>query len=130
MSRLNFKIESHRELRARLMREADFTCAGCGFHPYDPPEDYDGSFAIAGWGCGMDGEFCRQLQVDHLFPLIRGGGREFENLQVLCEPCNQTKGNGVWLGVWYPERYREAVRVACEPEVQRQLARLQASAAA
>lgn len=45
-----------------------------------------------------DGKFCRRcgtiddLTIDHIFPLIRGGESNLENLQVLCRPCNSSKG--------------------------------------
>ena len=32
-------------------------------------------------------------QLDHKTPLIRGGGPELDNLQLLCKGCNGTKGN-------------------------------------
>jgi CRISPR/Cas system Type II protein with McrA/HNH and RuvC-like nuclease domain len=32
------------------------------------------------------------LEVDHKYPLSRGGGNEVGNLQLLCTPCNMRKG--------------------------------------
>jgi hypothetical protein len=32
------------------------------------------------------------LQIDHVIPVARGGRTHFENLQVLCQPCNGSKG--------------------------------------
>lgn len=34
----------------------------------------------------------RQLTVDHIIPVARGGGNAFDNLQTLCGPCNSSKG--------------------------------------
>lgn len=38
--------------------------------------------------CGSTGK----LEVDHIFPVARGGGDEPSNLQPLCVPCNRSKG--------------------------------------
>ncbi len=34
----------------------------------------------------------KDLEIDHIVPLSRGGTNEFENLQVLCGHCNRSKG--------------------------------------
>lgn len=33
-----------------------------------------------------------EIQYDHIIPLAMGGANTVENLQLLCAPCNQTKG--------------------------------------
>jgi len=46
------------------------------------------------WRC----RFCgaqSNLVVDHIFPVSKGGGNQFENLQTLCKNCNELKGNKV-----------------------------------
>lgn len=40
--------------------------------------------------CGAE----KDLEIDHVLPLSRGGTNEFENLQVLCGRCNRSKGQG------------------------------------
>ena len=34
----------------------------------------------------------RYLEIDHRWPVSRGGGDEIQNLQLLCTPCNMRKG--------------------------------------
>lgn len=53
-------------LKAQVLREAGRKCAYCG----------------ARW----------PLTIDHIIPLNRGGGHHRENLQCLCKPCNEAKG--------------------------------------
>lgn len=35
----------------------------------------------------------RRLEIDHIFPVSRGGGSELSNLQILCMTCNRAKFN-------------------------------------
>lgn len=39
--------------------------------------------------CGSD----KDLTLDHIRPVSHGGGDEDANLQTLCSPCNNAKGN-------------------------------------
>lgn len=34
----------------------------------------------------------RELQLDHIVPLSRGGWDEYFNTQLLCDPCHEHKG--------------------------------------
>lgn len=54
----------------RVLKESGGHCALCGASKKDRP-----------------------LHVDHIKPRSRGGKTEYENLQVLCSKCNQTKSN-------------------------------------
>jgi 5-methylcytosine-specific restriction endonuclease McrA len=38
----------------------------------------------------------RQLTVDHIVPLVLGGGNHLGNLQCLCEQCNKAKNQQIW----------------------------------
>lgn len=42
--------------------------------------------------CGGQFEFW-QMQGDHIVPYSKGGATTYDNLQMLCTPCNQKKGN-------------------------------------
>ncbi len=41
--------------------------------------------------CGS--QLRKEYHVDHIMPLARGGGNDRRNLQLLCAPCNLTKGD-------------------------------------
>lgn len=49
--------------------------------------------AQKGW-CNYCGRTHRMrfLEIDHRWPVSRGGGDEIANLQLLCTPCNMRKG--------------------------------------
>ena len=34
----------------------------------------------------------KNLEIDHVVPLARGGSNRLENLQLLCQSCNRRKG--------------------------------------
>ena len=46
-----------------------------------------------GWKCAGCGRCVREgFQADHVVPLSKGGGNGPNNLQLLCQPCNGSKG--------------------------------------
>ena len=57
-------------LRARILERDGFRCRRCGCGPNDA-----------------------RLVIDHVIPVARGGLTIDTNLQVLCDPCNQGKGD-------------------------------------
>ena len=52
-----------------LMRRQNNTCAYCGRR-----------------------RLASSFEIDHMDPVVRGGSNDFDNLQVICRPCNQRKG--------------------------------------
>ena len=56
------------KLRARVLERDGFKCRRCGHGPPDV-----------------------RLVLDHVIPVAAGGPSTFENLQSLCEPCNEGK---------------------------------------
>lgn len=56
-----------------------------------------------------DGNRCRKcgstcdLEVDHIFPIAKGGKTEFNNLQTLCHRCNSLKSDTVERGTYDPK---------------------------
>ncbi|QDP58780.1 MAG: hypothetical protein GOVbin1573_67 [Prokaryotic dsDNA virus sp.] len=56
-----------------------------------------------------DGEYCRycwqrckDIHIDHLVPLSKGGTNNLENLVVACRPCNLSKGAKDWFEWNFP----------------------------
>ena len=45
------------------------------------------------------------LEIDHKYPVSRGGGNEWTNLQLLCRPCNMRKG--IQSDEEFRDRYRQ-----------------------
>ena len=35
----------------------------------------------------------KELTIDHILPLVRGGNSNIDNLQLLCPPCHRKKSN-------------------------------------
>jgi 5-methylcytosine-specific restriction protein A len=55
-------------LRPLVLLRDEYTCQQCGVTELDSP-----------------------LHIDHIVSLAKGGTNDLDNLQVLCQPCNQKK---------------------------------------
>ena len=66
-----------------------------------------------------DGNRCRRcrspydLEVDHIFPISKGGKSTMDNLQTLCHRCNSAKSNTIEAGVVNPASKRPATGYVC-----------------
>ena len=45
--------------------------------------------------CGKISSHKALFNIDHIFPMSKGGKTKTDNLQLLCRPCNIKKGNNV-----------------------------------
>ena len=59
-----------RGLKRQLMRRQNNTCVYCGYR-----------------------RRAASLDIDHITPAVKGGSNDISNLQVICRPCNQRKGD-------------------------------------
>lgn len=41
--------------------------------------------------CAVCREALKKYQIDHVFPVAKGGSSDILNLQLLCQPCNRSK---------------------------------------
>lgn len=62
------------EIRTRIFKRDDYTCAYCGVRGGD-------------------------LECDHIIPICQGGSSEDDNLTTSCKPCNRDKG-GMTVEQW------------------------------
>ena len=46
----------------------------------------------------------KDLTMDHVLPLSKGGGTSWENTVTACKNCNMAKGNAVWKPIRQPEQ--------------------------
>ena len=42
--------------------------------------------------CGKSGSI-KEMEADHTVPYSKGGRTTYSNLQIICRPCNRSKGN-------------------------------------
>lgn len=62
-----------------------------------------------GHRCKVCGATC-DLTIDHIVPRSRGGSNRLENLRLLCEPCNQDKGDRLDPGSMTRHRMRRSAK--------------------
>ena len=86
-------------LRIQCFREKGLTCAKCGIEACFAALELVQSPAYNGWAINFYAHTDIGDEViftkDHIHPRSRGGGDEMANLQPMCWPCNQRKGNSV-----------------------------------
>lgn len=67
-----------------------------------------------GHRCRKCGRYSNHLEIDHIFPISKGGKSEYNNLQTLCHECNSKKSNTVERGAVNPKSKWQNVDVYCE----------------
>ncbi len=67
-----------------------------------------------------DGNRCRKcgrstgdLEVDHIYPIAKGGKSTFDNLQTLCHRCNTLKADTVERGAVNPRSRQQSKSIEC-----------------
>lgn len=68
-----------KKTRAAVFARDGRICKRCGWTEWAPGEAPPGVW--------------RQLEIDHVYPVARGGTDDLDNLQVLCSRCNQQKAH-------------------------------------
>ena len=58
-----------------------------------------------GYRCKKCGVKSKDLEIDHIYPIAKGGKSTFDNLQTLCHRCNSLKSDTVEYGVHNTNRY-------------------------
>lgn len=66
-----------------------------------------------GYRCRKCGRKTNDLEVDHIFPIAKGGKTEFNNLQTLCHKCNALKSDTVEAGSVYFKDKNEKLCKKC-----------------
>ena len=61
-----------------------------------------------GYRCVRCGQSNGDLEIDHIFPISKGGKSNFDNLQTLCHRCNSLKSNTIVEGAINPRLAKKA----------------------
>ena len=67
-----------------------------------------------GYRCRKCGRSSNDLEIDHIFPISKGGKSVFDNLQTLCHRCNTEKSNTVEAGAIIPRRANATSERICQ----------------
>ncbi len=87
----HYKQSDPREARRRVRKRDRGRCAACGVDPSALRRTLRGPGLrkrLVERGFRARGSL---WEVDHIVPLVDGGGHELANLQTLCTPCHRTK---------------------------------------
>ena len=65
-----------------------------------------------GYRCRKCGTITDDLEIDHIFPISKGGKSTYDNLQTLCHRCNSMKSNTIERGAVDPRaRHRQTEEI-------------------
>lgn len=63
--------------------------------------------------CQKCGRKSDDLEVDHIFPIAKGGKTTFDNLQTLCQKCNKLKSDTIEIGSFNRDNTRYGICPEC-----------------
>ena len=66
-----------------------------------------------GHRCRKCGRYSNNLEIDHIYPISKGGKSTIDNLQTLCHDCNVKKSNTIESGVVSPRYGRRVYGGLC-----------------
>lgn len=90
--RSGWPVTSHLKLHWLGDRDGGWTCQICGAGLVDVCSDLDTIVASDGGRMIRPGSSKRLPTIDHKVPRNLGGSENAGNLQLVCQPCNSSKG--------------------------------------
>ena len=66
-----------------------------------------------GYRCRKCGRYTDNLEIDHIFPISKGGKSTYDNLQALCHKCNSLKSNVIEPGAKNPKVKQKTTEKLC-----------------
>jgi ssDNA-binding Zn-finger/Zn-ribbon topoisomerase 1 len=66
-----------------------------------------------GHRCRKCGRYTNDLEIDHIYPVSKGGKSTYDNLQTLCHKCNQKKSNFIEKDAVIPQNVRKSRDYIC-----------------